>query len=123
MKRMHRRVIALLLAVIFFWSGLSTFEAPSAFAQPLTDQPHPIAHAGGPAELNDGSVADHHLDDLPSQAQNDPPTDTPGLLAAPVTSAHQALVMATPRAVVSTAAVAPCLAGPLRPPCSDTHNG
>ena len=73
--------------------------------------------------LNDGSVEDHHLDDLPSQVQNDPPAETPGLLAAPVAPAAQASVMATPRAVVSTAAVSPCLAGPLRPPCSDTHNG
>lgn len=119
MNRMPRRVIALLLAVVFFWSGLSTFEAPSALAQSSTDQQHTVAHAGGPAALNDGSVADHHLDDLPSQAQSDPSTDTPGLLWAPVASVAPASRMATPRAAVTTAAGSPCLAGPLRPPCTD----
>lgn len=120
---MPRRVIALLLAVVLIWSGLSTFEAPSAFAQPSTDQQHVIAHAGGPAGLNDGSVEDHHLDDLPSQAQSDPSTETPGLLAAPLASLAPSLVMATPHAFVSAVAGPPYLAGPLRPPCSATIKG
>jgi hypothetical protein len=106
-------------SVVFFWSGISALKAPSDFAQPSTDQQHPITHAGGPAALNDGSVADHHLDDLPSQAQSDPSTDTPGLLRAPVASVAPASVMTMARAAVTTAAGSPRLAGPLRPPRSD----
>ena len=120
MKFMLRRVIALLLAVVLFWSGLGTLEAPSALAQPSTDQ---IAHPGGPAGLNDGSVEDHHLDDLPSQAHSDPSAETPGLLAAPLASMAPALVMATPRTFVSAVAGPPYLAGPLRPPCGEAIKG
>lgn len=117
------RVIAFLLSVVLFWSGLSTFEAPSAFAQPSPDQQHDVAHAGGPAAANAGSVEDHHLDDLPSQAQSDPSTETPGLLAAPLAATAPSLVMVTPHAFVSTAAGSPYLAGPLRPPCGEAIKG
>lgn len=120
---MPRRAIAFLLAVVLFWSGLSTLEAPGVFAHPSPDQQFAIAHAGGPAVANDGSVEDHHLDDLPSQAQNDPSTETPGLLAAPLAALAPSLVMATPHAFVSTAAGPPFLAGPLRPPCIEAITG
>ena len=123
MVLMPRRVIALLLAAILFWSGLSTFEAPGALAQPSPDQQYAIAHAGGPAAANDGSVEDHHLDDLPSQAQSDPSTETPGLLAAPLAAIVPSLVMTTPHAFVSAVAGPPFLAGPLRPPCVEAIKG
>lgn len=117
------RVIALFLAFVLFWSGLSTFEAPSALAQHSPEQQHALAHAGGPSGLHDGSVEDHHLDDLPSQAQSDPPAETPGLLPAPLRHTAQALATAQPHTFVSAAAGSPCLAGPLRPPCSEALAG
>lgn len=123
MKPMPRRVIAFLLAAVLFWSGLSTFEAPSALAQPSTDQQQVIAHAAGSAALNDGSVEDHHLDDLPFQAPSDPSTETPDLLAAPVTSLAPSRVVASPYAFVSTVAGPPYLAGLLRPPCGEAITG
>jgi hypothetical protein len=101
---MPRRVIAFLLAVVLLWSGLSTLEAPSASAP-------------------EGSVEQHHLDDLPLQAQNDPSTEGPGLLPAPLTATAPLLVVAQRHVFVSTAAGPPYLAGPLRPPCSDAISG
>lgn len=120
---MPSRVIALFLAVVLFWSGLSTIEAPNASAQPLTEQQHAIAHAGGSADLHDGSVEDHHLDDLPSQAQGDPSAETPGLLPAPLRPTSPSMATAQPHTFVSTAAASPFLAGPLRPPCSEALAG
>ena len=101
---MPRRVIAFLLADVLLWSGLSTLEAPSASAP-------------------EGSVEQHHLDDLPSQAQNDPSTEGPGLLPAPLTATAPSLVVAQPHVFVSGASGPPYLAGPLRPPCNDTIGG
>lgn len=120
---MPRRVITFLLAVVLLWSGLSALEAPSASAQPSADQPHAMAHAAGPAAVHEGSVEQHHLDDLPSQAQNDPSTEGPGLLPAPLTATAPLLIVAQPHVFVSTATGPPYLAGPLRPPCGDVISG
>jgi hypothetical protein len=117
MLRMPLRVIALVLSVILFWSGLSTIEAPRAFAPPLTEQQHAITRAGGLAAAHEGSVEHHHLDDLPSQAQIDPPTETPGLLPAPLNPGAQDRAAGRPRSFVSNEVASPFLAGPLRPPC------
>jgi hypothetical protein len=118
MGTMPNRVIVLFLAFVLLWSGLATIEAPRAFAQPSPERQHAIAHAGGLAAADDGSVEHHHLDDLPSQAQNDPPTETPGLLPAPLKAAPHSLALGRPHTFVSAAAGSPFLAGLLRPPCS-----
>jgi len=120
---MPSRVIAFFLAFVLFWSGLSTFEAPSALAQPSTEQQHALAVGGGSADLNDGSVEDHHLDDLPSQAQSDPPAETPGMLPALLRPNAQFQATAQRHCFVSAAAGSPFLAGPLRPPCSEALAG
>lgn len=114
---MPTRVTTLFLAFVLLWSGLSTIEAPRALASPSPEQQHAIAHAGGLAAAHEGSVEHHHLDDLPSQAQSDPPTETPGLLPAPLNPGAQAVSMGRPRTFVSNEAGSPFLAGPLRPPC------
>jgi hypothetical protein len=111
------RVIALFLAFILLWSGLNTTEAPRAFAQPSPEQKFAIVHAGGVAAEREGSVEHHHLDDLPSQAQCDPPIETPGLLPAPLTRSTPSVAMAQPRSLASAEVGPPFLAGPLRPPC------
>jgi hypothetical protein len=115
---MPSRVIAAFLAFCLFWSGLSTIEAPSSLAQPSLDQHHAIGHAGGPPDLHDGSVEDHHLDDLAAQVQSDPPSDAPGLLPAPMRPAAHFQATAGPPSFVSTAVRSAFLAGPLRPPAS-----
>ncbi len=120
---MPSRVIAFFLAFVLFWSGLSTFEAPSALAQPSPEQQQALAYAGGPASPNDGSVEDHHLDDLPSQAQSDSPAETPGMLPALLRPNSQFQATAQRHSFVSAAAGSPFLAGPLRPPCSEALAG
>lgn len=115
---MPTRLIALFLAFVLLWSGLNTIEAPRAFAQPSHAQQYAVALAGGVAAAQVGSVEHHHLDDLPSQAQSDPPTETPGMLPAPLKPSAQSLVMAEAHTFVSAVAGPPFLAGPLRPPCS-----
>jgi hypothetical protein len=117
------RVIGLFLTIVLLWSGLSTIEAPHVFASPSPEQRLTIAHAGGQAASHEGSVEHHHLDDLPSQAQCDPPTETPSLLPEPLKRAAPSLAMARPRSFVSVAAGSPFLAGPLRPPCDGTLTG
>lgn len=118
-RRMPSRVIAFFLAFVLFWSGLSTFEAPRALAQPSLEQ----QHAGAQPGLEDGSVEDHHLDDLPLQVQGDSAAETPGLLPAPLRPSSQSLATGQPHAFVMAAAGSPFLAGPLRPPCSEALAG
>jgi hypothetical protein len=120
---MPSRVIAFFLAVVLFWSGLSTIEAPSALAQHSHEQEHALAPAGGPSGLHDGSVEDHHLDDLPAQAQSDTSAEPPGLLPAPMRQTAASLASALPRSLTSAVAGSPFLAGPLRPPCSEALTG
>jgi len=120
---MPTRVIGLFLAIVLLWSGLSTIEAPHVFASPSPEQRLTIAHACGQAASHEGSVEHHHLDDLPSQAQSDPPPETPGLLPAPLAPSAQRMVMAQPHPFASGEAVPPFLAGPLRPPCSAALTG
>jgi len=112
------RVVACLLAVVFLWSGLNTIEAPRSLASPASEQELATVHAGGQAAAHEGSVEHHHLDDLPSQAQSDPPPETPGLLPAPLVPSALRMVMAQPHPFASAEAGPPFLAGPLRPPCS-----
>jgi len=116
MRRMPTRVTALFLAFVLLWTGLSTIET-SAVASPPPELQHLIADAGGLAVAHEGSVEHHHLDDLPSQAQSDPPTETPGLPPSPLAPSAQCLEMAQPRTFVPAAAGPPFLDGPLRPPC------
>jgi uncharacterized iron-regulated membrane protein len=115
---MVSRVIALLVAVALLWSGLSTLELMRPVAQPSAGQwQHASAEPGGRAAGQDGSVEHHHLDDLPSQPQNDPPSESPGLLPAVPEHRGQALAMSKPLATLRAGARSPFLAGPLRPPC------
>jgi hypothetical protein len=120
---MPLRVIALVLSVVLLWSGLSTIEAPLVFAQPSPEQQHALVHAGGQVAAHEGSVEHHHLDDLPSQAQSDPVSETAGLLPAHLTPSAPSVVMAQPRAFASAEAGPPFLAGPLRPPCCAAFAG
>jgi len=114
---MPLRVIAFFLAFVLLWSGVSTIEAPRPLAPTSPEQQHAIAHADGQGAAHEGSVDDHHLDDLPAQAQNDSPPETPGLLPLSLTPRFHGGPLAQPRALASVVLAPPFLAGPLRPPC------
>jgi hypothetical protein len=60
----------LFLAFVFVLVRLSTFEATSASALQLAEQPYAVAPLADRQTLHDGSVEDHHLDDPPSQTQH-----------------------------------------------------
>ena len=114
---MPSRVLALFLAVVLLWSGLSTIEPLRSSAPASPAQQHMLVDAGGPAALADGSVEDHHLDDLPSQAQGDATSETTGLLPTPLKAGIPSLAMARSQTFQLTVMRGPFLAGPLRPPC------
>lgn len=114
---MPLRVTALFLAFVLLWSGVSTIEAPGTIAPTSPERQHAIAHAGSQGAALEGSVDDHHLDDLPAQAQNDSPPETPGLLPVALTPRFHGGPLAQPRTLASVALAPPFLAGPLRPPC------
>ena len=115
---MPTRFIALLLAFVLLWSGLSTIEAPAVLASSSPEQGLAIVHAeGGQAAAHESSIEHHHLDDLPSQAKSDSPPETPGLLLAPLLPSAQRMVMAQPHPFASVETGPPFLGGPLRPPC------
>jgi hypothetical protein len=123
MPTMLPRVIALLLAFVMLWSGVSTIEAPRALEPTSSEQQHAAAHIDGQGTVHEGSVDDHHLDDLPAQAQTDSLTETPDvLLALPLRRFHDES-LAQPRSPAAVASAPPFLVGPLRPPCFATFTG
>jgi hypothetical protein len=120
---MPSRVIAFFLALVLFWSGLGTIETPSTSAQPPCEQACVGVAAGMPVDTHGGSVEDHHLDDLPVQAQNEPPAETPDLLPALARPVAQSAAMTPPHGDLAATARPLFLAGPLRPPCSEARSG
>jgi hypothetical protein len=112
------RVIALLLASILLWSGLSTVEAPHTIASSPADQQYAAAQAAALVAAHEGSVEHPHLDTLPPLAQLDAPNETPGLPSAPLVPGAPSLALMQPRTFVPAGAGSPFLAGPLRPPSS-----
>jgi uncharacterized protein YceK len=111
---MPTRVIALIVAVVVLWSGFSTIESPRTSGSLPSGQYHAIVQTGGVAA--EGSVEDHHLDDLPSQLQQELPAETPGLPPAALKPNAGSLAMAQPMTDMPAGAGSPLLAGPLRPP-------
>jgi hypothetical protein len=120
---MPTRVLNLLLAIVLLWSGLSTIEAPHALAQVAHVQTSSIADVGGVASELDGSVEDHHLDDLPMQGYTDPSYETPDLLPTRLAPRDLSPAMGQVRAMTSAEIRPLSLAGPLRPPCSAARTG
>jgi hypothetical protein len=117
MPGMPLRVIAFLLAFVLLWSGVTTVEGPRAIAPSTPEQPHALVHAGGQSAAHEGSVDDHHADDLAEQAQSDSPPETPGLLPPPLTPRAYDGLHSQPQALAVVTPTSPFLAGPLRPPC------
>jgi len=119
---MRSRLTVFFLAFALLWSGFSTFEAPTVAAPASLELQQDSADAGGKLQKHMGTVEDHHLDDLPQQAQGDPRTDTPELpQAMHKNSANASATSVHP--CLSAAAISPLLAGLLRPPSSATPAG
>ena len=114
METMFFRVIALLLAVVLLWSGVNTAEAQAAPSRAAHDLRDATAALAAP----EGSVAQHHLDELPAQTASDPSTESPAVLPARLALRPTSMALALPEAFASVGVAPPFLAGPLRPPCS-----
>jgi hypothetical protein len=113
---MFRRPFAFLLALVLLWSGASACEPLGSFlAADLAEQPL-IAGSAEPGDRSEGTVADHHLDDLPSQSPGDLMQDLPGLPPSALTIRGRAAAVACPLPLEPARLPAPCLAAPERPP-------
>lgn len=73
---MCKRLLALFLAFVLLWSGATAHES---LLMPVANDATATLPVPGSDATDDGSVADHHLDDQPAQALGDAPTDTPAL--------------------------------------------
>lgn len=114
---MFSRVIASLLALVLFWSDLSAQEQAFSLASPDVAQAHTLQASISPYAGTDGSVDDHHLDDLPAQAHAEAGADLPGLIHGSPDVQMPVLAMARPTPL-RTAALRPLyLDVPQRPPC------
>ncbi len=115
---MASRVTALLLALVLFWSGFTTTYEQSGWIALANAEQIEVRSSGAPAHgFHDGTVNDHHLDDLPAQAHAESVTDLPGLFLAPGETPATGLAMAKPRSYAAPARSAPYLDRPQRPPC------
>jgi hypothetical protein len=116
---MFRRPLAFLLALVLLWSAASACEPLGSFlAADLAAQPL-IAGSAEPGDRSEGTVADHHLDDVPAQPPGDLAPDLPALPPSPRAVGFRATAAACPRPAGPTMLPAPCLAAPERPPrCS-----
>jgi hypothetical protein len=114
--------IARLLVLFLLWSGFGNIERSHAFGQSTSESRISLNHSVGQSAAAEGSVEHHHLDDLPTQAFTDPPTDALGLLPGASMPNEPWLKAVQPRDCPASPQKPPCLAGPLRPPCTSTRN-
>jgi hypothetical protein len=70
---MPLRVICFALSLCLFWAGIGSFESPALVAEPSC-YAQASADVAGDTQADAGTVADHHLDDLPSQSVADAQT-------------------------------------------------
>lgn len=99
---MSSRLLALFLVFVLSWSGATAHESLL------------IGMPGGTPDA--GSVADHHLDDLPAQALADAALDAPALPASTPQLPSPALLPAPPAPHRPPACTAAPPGGPHRPP-------
>jgi hypothetical protein len=114
---MGSRLVASLLVLVLSWSAVGTIEGLPRLAQHFPNQLAVLSLSGSTEDGHTGSVEDHHLDDLPGQPVSDTPLDSSGLPhAEPTLRLGNDGALRRP-AAPSVLRAAPCLAGPLRPPC------
>jgi hypothetical protein len=116
---MPPRVLALLFALVLFWSGFTTQEQAVLFASANSGQVDSVP-GDFPQPVHDGSIDDHHLDDQPGQTLAEGAMDPLPLLMARPAAGIPTLTMSRPRPYAMAAWLAPYLDGPQRPPCA-TH--
>ena len=116
---MPPRVIALLLALVLFWSGFTTQEQGVLFASANIEQGYSVP-GDLPQPVHDGSIDAHHLDDQPGQTLAEAAMELLPLLMTWPAAGVSTLTMSRPRPCAMAAWLEPYLAGPQRPPCA-TH--
>jgi hypothetical protein len=120
---MLRKAFALWLAALLLWTSVSTAEPWLA----VLDQGVPARLsedvAGAPAlpPAAGGTVADHHLDDLPSPAPGDGASDQPALPARVAEASQASTARLRPVPPVGGPHATPVLQGPRRPPRTAGH--
>lgn len=114
---MPARVLAFLIAIVLTWTGLATHESLRPAAAALAAEQSSSVAMALPGE-GDGSVADHHLDDRPTQVQIELEADLPALLLPAPLLLSPALRMARPLPHASSAWLSLYPDRPLRPPCA-----
>lgn len=113
---MSTRLVAILLALLLSWSGFATQEPPHRTAPPDIDTSIGSWSGNDAPRGVGGSVDEHHLDDLPAQAQAENAADLPD----PLELDDPVALSARPSPPVACAPLArppPDLAVPQRPPC------
>ncbi|MBL8348416.1 MAG: hypothetical protein JNN03_23520 [Rubrivivax sp.] len=120
---MLRKALTLWLAALLLWTSVSTAEPWLA----VLDQGVPAClgedAAGAPALplAAGGTVADHHLDDLPSPAPGDGTSDQPALPARVAEARQASSARLRPEPPTGGLHAAPVLQGPRRPPRQVGH--
>lgn len=111
---MPRRLLSFLLALLTLWSAFATQE----LAFDVSSDPIEASLMADPrAQLSDGSIADHHLDDQPVQSHFEGGLIDPhGLIPASCALPRCTLAAAAPHEGRAPPLAAPYLAGLLRPP-------
>lgn len=114
---MPPRLLSLLLALLTLWSAFATQESTFTAASDPDASQVVLAVPSLQSQLQDGSVDDHHLDDLPAQFHLEGgPLDLQGLLLTPHPVPRAVLAMAPPAERETPARAAPFIAGLKRPP-------
>ncbi|PNG46879.1 MULTISPECIES: hypothetical protein [unclassified Variovorax] len=112
---MPPRVVALLLAVIFLWSGVAMTEERFALVAGDLSQGHGQAVAESLHTDFSGSLDDHLIDDQPHAEHV---LDLAALLNIQHDRGEQMLTAARPRPPADVILRSPYLEGPQRPPCA-----
>lgn len=113
---MSTRVIAFLLAAVLAWAGFATKQLPLSLGSAGVELTAvSSADIAAPGDASD-SVADHRLDDQPSQGHTETLVDLPGLVPVRQSAATPALRMSRPGPYALAPMPPPYLDGLQRPP-------
>lgn len=110
------RVLNVFVMLVLVWSGFATHEQ---FRSPTAGCCDAVAFVSNDVTAGEqvmGSVADHHLDDVPAQPQWDPPGDSSAPFQALARPPYTGGATSGPPRYRDAAEAAPWLAGLWRPP-------
>ncbi|MDO9313903.1 MAG: hypothetical protein Q7T97_05095 [Burkholderiaceae bacterium] len=116
---MVSRLVALLVALVVFWSGFAAQETSITFSMANAEQQVDARSLGDPLDRMAGESANaQHPDELPAPACAEAQADLPAILTDGVLLPAPLLVMARPRPYAAITRLSPDLDGPQRPPCA-----